>query len=104
MPALQGGLDAQGKSVSACKQGCGLPVEWRKQSVKGKRDHWQCFNAGTNTTHWDACSAARTKRVMAEGVPFKDEKGEGFIYGGKKKYFLMEAKTEFGKPVKEWTR
>lgn len=80
--------------MSACKQGCGLNVNWVKDGAR-----WKCLN-DDGTDHWDRCSEARTKRVMKEGVPFKDEKGEGFIFGGKKKYFHMVASTHHGKPVK----
>jgi len=82
--------------VATCKHGCGLPVRWIKAT-----GGWKCLNED-GTDHWDRCSEARTKRVMAEGVPFKDPQGEGFIFDGKKKYFQMMARTEFGKPVKQF--
>jgi hypothetical protein len=82
--------------VSVCKQGCGLPVDWRKND-KGA---WKCYNAGTMTDHWDACSQERTRLVQKHGKPFKDKQGEGYIYEGKKKYFHMVAETKFGVPVK----
>lgn len=83
--------------MAVCKQGCGIEIDWRKQSGSGR---WQAFNAGTDTQHWDSCSQARTARVKREGVPFKDEKGDGYIFEGKKKYFHMVAKTSGGKPVR----
>ena len=73
-----------------------MQVDWRRKPGSGQ---WQCFNTGTDTAHWDSCSQARTKRVMAEGIPFKDDQGEGYIFNGKKKYFHMVARTEYGKPV-----
>jgi len=74
-----------------------MQIDWRRASGCGR---WQCFNAGTDTPHWDSCSQARTARVKAEGTPFKDAQGEGFIFEGKKRYFHMAAKTKFGKPVR----
>ena len=87
-------------AITSCKEGCGLQVEWRLKGNDGKKPRWQCFNAGTDIAHWDSCSAARTKRVMAEGTPFKDANGEGYIFNGKKKYHHMVATTHFGKRVK----
>ena len=55
-----------------------MPVRWVNEGSR-----WKCLNED-GTDHWDRCSEARTKRVMAEGIPFKDENGEGFIFGGKK--------------------
>ena len=87
--------------MSICKQGCGLNVRWivdgRKPDGSPRR---KCLN-DDGTDHWDKCSEMRTKRVMAEGVPFKDQKGEGFIFEGKKKYFHMVATTKLGKPIKQ---
>ena len=93
---MRRGVDAQGGEVSLCKKGCGMEVYWRRPIGGGTP---QCFNSGTDIVHWDSCSQARTKRVMAEGAPFADEKGEGFIFEGKKKYFHMVAETRFGKIV-----
>ena len=73
---------------------CALPVNWVR--VQGK---WQCFNPDGGV-HWDLCSQERTRVVQRDGMPFKDEKGDGFIHGGKKKYMHMVAYTDRGKPVK----
>ena len=81
--------------MAVCKQGCGLPVKWEKSAGR-----WKCLNMD-GTDHWDRCSEARTKKVMAQGTPFKDSKGEGYIFEGKKKYFHMVATTHYGKVVKQ---
>lgn len=54
--------------MSICKA-CGLPVDWKRASGTGK---WQCFNAGTQTDHWDACSKAKFDRIKRTGLPFAD--------------------------------
>ena len=65
---------------ATCGQGCGLPVKWVRD---GKR--WVCQNQD-GSDHCDLCSKTRTRKVIAHGRPFKDQRGEGFIYRGKRKY------------------
>lgn len=77
--------------MSICKQGCGLVIRWVKAD-SGRKSRWRCLNPD-GTDHWDLCSETRTKIVKTQGVPFTDEKGDGFIFQGKKKYFHMVAKT-----------
>ena len=82
-----------------CSQ-CGLPVQWIRDGVKPDGNpRWKCYNAD-RTEHWDTCSRERTRKALAGGVPFKDSKGEGVIYQGKKKYMHMMAETHYGRPVR----
>ncbi len=58
--------------MSACKQ-CGLSVQWIKVGRK-----WFCYNEGTTTDHWDACSKERTTRIRRTGIPFDGEFEAGY--------------------------
>jgi len=61
-----------------CKQ-CGLNVTWRK--VDGKK---QCFDASTDTVHWDRCSAERFAKIKATGKRFETETEAGYFTALKK--------------------
>lgn len=80
--------------MTPCKK-CGLPMQWTK--VAGR---W-FGNNPDGTSHWTLCAEARNARIKREGVPFKDAEGDGFIFEGKKHYFVKVAYTKFGKPVQQ---
>ena len=81
--------------MSTCKQ-CGLSVTWKE--VDGK---WLCWNAGTETDHWDSCSQARFERIKREGQFFSDELAEGYYTDLKRsgvQYTRLTAKAKPGRP------
>lgn len=59
--------------MSLCKE-CGSEVEWREEN-KGL----QCFNAGTDVSHWDKCSQLKFERIKRTGEFFKETRAEGYI-------------------------
>lgn len=72
---------------------CGLNVQWVRSGTKPDGNpRWKCVNPD-GTEHWDTCSQERTRRVKAEGTPFTDEHGDGYIYNGKKVYMHMVARS-----------
>jgi hypothetical protein len=40
---------------------------------------WQCFNAGTTTTHWDQCSQRRFAKIKATGEYFETDASKGYL-------------------------
>jgi hypothetical protein len=40
---------------------------------------WQCFNAGTDTIHWDTCSAERFRKIQETGRAFSTPPADGYI-------------------------
>lgn len=58
--------------MSACKA-CGLPIKWTR--IEGK---WFCFNEGTTVSHLDACSQARTARIVLTGKAFTSKYEAGY--------------------------
>lgn len=63
--------------MGICKK-CSSRVDWKKI---GKR--WFCFNAGTDTDHWDICSKTRTARIVRTGLPFIEDTASDHIEGYK---------------------
>lgn len=59
--------------MSLCKQ-CGLEVRWLK--IKGR---WHCWNAGTETDHFDLCSKAKFERIKRTGVRFEGKRQDGYL-------------------------
>jgi hypothetical protein len=62
-------------SSSACRQ-CGDPIQWTK--VDG---NWRCFNAGTETDHWDLCSKRRAENITRTGQAFSEKRGRDVVTG-----------------------
>jgi hypothetical protein len=66
--------------MSNCKQ-CGAAVIWTQTDGR-----WRCFNAGTETDHWDSCSKRRWEQVKATGKHFDHDRVAGYagsIHGTK---------------------
>lgn len=58
--------------MSICQQ-CGGDVVWTK--IDGR---WRCFNAGTQTDHWDTCSRRRWQQTVATGERFVSAMNSGY--------------------------
>lgn len=59
--------------MATCKK-CASQIDWRK--TEGR---WRCFNAGSETDHWDTCKTREWDMIVAAGVRFEDKSGTGYL-------------------------